>query len=234
MKGIPPEIDALMWQLAEGGGPVAQAEFETRHTRYGPELSRRIRMVAELRQAGKTVHHRPTFCPRPTRVSPAPRWAVGSVVGMAALAVGAVAYVSFSGEKPRPVPLPTVPHIETRPVETPSPVVVSPPKAVPAPDIVRNTEKTPKYLLPRDVQIADTNLTTAIQLVAAGGGLRATLAPGFEDQRVSLDYRGSGLNTIDTLKAMGEQYGFSVLEEEDGAVLVVPVRESTTERRIGP
>ena len=233
MKGIPPEIDALMWQLAEGGGPVAQAEFEARHTRYGPELSRRMRMVAELREAGKVVHHRPNFSPRPATVAPSPRWAVGAVIGMAVLAVGAVAYVSASGEKLKPAPIPAPRPVSVRPAETPPLVVVSPPRRESPSVENKPQEKTPTYLLPRDVQITETNLTAAIQLVAAGGGLKVTVAPGFHDQKVTFDYRGSGLNTVDTLKAMGEQYGFSVLEEGEGAFLVVPAREATAERRIG-
>ncbi len=239
MKGIPPEIDALMWSLAEEGGPVAQAEFEARHARYGPELTRRIRMVAELRQAGKSPVHRPTFTPRPVRVAPAPRWAIASVVGLAVLAFGAVTYVAVSsGEKPKPA---TVQNSPKAPIENPSP----PSEDKPAPTftppfhdpIVNNAPKddskpVPDYLKPRDIKIEQTSLTAAIELVAQGSGLKVTVAPGFEDRQVTLDYRG--LNAIDTLHAMGDQYGFTVLQEEEGHVLVVPARATTEpSRRVG-
>ena len=229
MKGIPLEIDALLWKLAEEGSPVACAEFETRHKRYGTELSRRIKMVEELRAAGKPSVRRPAFTPRPIRSASTPRWAVGGVVALATLAVGAVAYLAASsGERPFQVVShpPVSPGRPKRTEENPS----LPrddrrkPEAPPIPTTTPPSAPIPGYLTPRDVRIADTTLATAIELVARSGGLRATVAPGFEDRRVSLDYRG--LNTIETLKAMGEEYGFSVLDEEEGHVLVVPVREN--------
>ena len=235
MKGVPPEIDALMWRLAEDGGAVAQAEFEARHARYGPELSRRIRMVAELRQAGKTVCHRPTFTPRPVRTAPAPRWAVGSAVGLAILAVGAVAYVAASGGE-RPASIPPTPKIETSPARVPDSVVQKAPEVRPAPVVSPPEDPGPAPVAERDklrdVRIADTSLAAAIELVAAGGGFKATVAPGFPDQKVSLDYRE--LSSLDMLKAMGERYGFSVLEEGEGEVLIVPARPAEIDRRVGP
>lgn len=239
MKGIPPEIDALLWRLAEDGGPTARAEFEARHTRYGPELERRIRMVAELRQAGKTPTRRPAFTPRPVRTVPAPRWAIGGAVGMSVLAVGAVAYVLASGGE-RPEPPKSVSPVPPRTVQAAP--ATAPPSATPEKptEIVQKEEpkdeskpaETPKYLLPREVKITDTSLTRAIQLVAASGGLQVTVAPGFEDRKVTFDY--PGLNTIETLKAMGNEFDFTVLEEQEGHVLVVPAREQPTNRRTGP
>ena len=232
MREIPPEIDTLLWRLAEEDNPIARDEFETRHARYGPELSRRIKMVEELRAAGKSVIHRPAFSPRPIRASPPPRWAVGGATVLAVLAVGTVAYLVASGttrtlsparSAPTPTPTPVVvrtpEHAPQIKVET-----VRPPENLSIPQEVPTPRPEPDYLTPRDVRVADTALTAAIQLVAAGGGLKVTVAPGFEDRRVTLDYRG--LNTLDTLKAMGEEYGFTVLDEEEGHVLVVPVREN--------
>ncbi len=235
MKGIPPEIDDLMWRLAEEGGPVAQAEFEARHARYGPELSRRIRMVAELRQAGKAVAHRPKFTPRPVRAA-TPRWMIGAAVGLSVLAVGAVAYVAASADERTVAPKSTrtpapkvepVPVVKQEPVVKPPPAVVqSPPEQKPTPPKVAEADK------PRDIKIADVSLTDAIRLVAASAGLKVTVAPGFPEQTVSLDY--PGLSAMDILKAMGDQYGFSVLEEEEGAILVIPARPEPDRRRIGP
>ncbi len=238
MKGIPPEIDALLWQLAEEGGSAARAEFETRHARYGPELARRIRMVAELKEAGRLVAHRPAFTPRPPRTVPMPRWAVGGALGLGVLAIGAVAYVvASSGERLAAPPVP--PSVATQPVSQPPRVVYQKDPDEPKPTIKPQEPKdepkptvTPKYLVARDVRIADTSLTSAIELVAAGGGLEVTVAPGFKDKKVSLDYRG--LNTIDTLKAMGEENGFTVLEEQEGHVLVVPARDEASIRPLGP
>jgi hypothetical protein len=94
-------------------------------------------------------------------------------------------------------------------------------------------EKPADYTKPRDVRIEDTDLTTAITLVAQGSGLQVTVAPGFKDRRVSLDYRG--LSAFDILRAMGEQYGFTVFQESEDHVLVVPARsEDTSSRRVGP
>ena len=235
MKEVPPEIDALMWSLAENGGPLAIEEFETRHTRYGPELARRIRMVAELREAGRATSRRPAFTPRTPRVTPASHGAVAAAAGLAILAVGVVAYVVASGGARTPTasvaaPPSPIPISRVTPTPTPPPRR-NEPKSSPAPEAARPPEPTPDYLTPRDVRIEDTALTAAIRLVAAGGGLRVTVAPGFEDRQVTLDYRG--LNTVDTLKAMGDEYGFSVMEEEDGHVLVLPTRDSSATPRIG-
>lgn len=236
MKGIPPEIDALLWQLAEEGGPLAREEFERRHARYGPELARRVLMVTELRQAGKVVAHRPKFTPRPARVTSVPRWASIGAGGLAIVAIGTIAYVvAAPAERPAaiaPVPI-RVPRIETAPAKVPPTVV----KQTPQDPVETPVEEPPSmvasYLRPREVQMADTSLTTAISLVAAGGGLKVTVAPGFEDRKVTFDYRGSGLNTIQVLRTMGEQFGFSVLDEEEGSVLVIPAREALSDRRVG-
>ena len=238
MKGIPPEIDDLLWRLAEDGGPAARAEFETRHARYGPELSRRVRMVAELRQAGRALVHRPSFTPRPKKVAATPRWAVGAAIGTGTLALGAVVYVlASSGERPTMPPPPPVVRTSPAPPPSPAPVALGSeePKrpSTPAPPVeTEPATPTPKYLVPREVRVADTSLVAAIQLVAAGGGLQATIAPGFEDRKVTHDYRG--LNTLDALRAMGQEDGFTVLEEQEGHVLIVPVRDETSVRRVGP
>jgi hypothetical protein len=242
MKGIPPEIDALMWQLAENGNPVAQAEFEARHTRYGPELTRRIRMVGELRQAGKAVTARPTFTPRPARVVPPSRWAVGAAVGLAVVAVAAVTFVATtSGEKPSvSAPKPQVVHQEpTTPSQAQKPnPVTSPPKDLVTSNEDRqpeepNPENASDYLKPRDIHLEDASLTAAITLVAEKSGLEVTLAPGFKDRRVSLDYRGQ--NAIEILREMGEQYGFTIFQESEGHLLAVPARsDETSLRRVGP
>ena len=231
MKGVPPEIDTLLWRLAEDGSPVAREEFETRHARYGPELSRRIKMVEELRAAGKTAARRPAFTPRPLRASPPSVWTIGSAMALTVFAVGAIAYVVASGgERPQKVGIERPPSVPPRVAQIPERPVSNTRKEVPSPEsppIAQNTPPSgpqPDYLTPRDVRIAGTNLATAIQLVAQGGGLRVTVAPGFEDRRVTLDYRG--LNTVETLKAMGEEYGFSVLDEEEGHILVIPVRQN--------
>ena len=226
MREIPPELDSLMWRLAEEGGPTARAEFEARHVRYGPELSRRVAMVAELRQAGRTVSPRPTFTPRPIRQTPF--WTMAAAIGLAVVAVGAVAFVVSSEGPKREKPLvkeelpkqttPVVVPPSQRPLPTPEPMATTPSIRNPKP------ERVAPYNVARDVRISDTSLTAAIDLVAAGGGLKVTVAPGFEERRVSLDYRG--LDTVATLRAMGEEYGFSVIEEEEGNVLVVPVRQT--------
>lgn len=243
MKGIPPEVDALMWQLAETGNPVAQAEFESRHARYGPELTRRIRMVGELRQAGKTVVHRPTFTPRPAKVAPASRWAVGAAAGLAVIAFAAVVFVTTTSREKAIAP---APNPVAYPSPTPPPLRSTVP---PAPDekvpdkpslndgevspVDPSPEKPKDYSKPRDIRIEDTQLTAAITLVAQGSGLEVTLAPGFKDRRVSLDYRG--LSAIEILTAMGEQYGFTVFQESEGHLLAVPARaEEDSSRRIGP
>ena len=232
MKGVPPEIDALMWSLAEEGGPVAQAEFEARHARYGPELTRRIRMVAELREAGKKPTHRPTFTPRPARVVPTPRWIVGAAVGLSILAVGAFAYVAASADER--VPAPVLPHIVVDPPRLPAPKVVRDPVVVPTPQPPNPTEPPPvaEHDKPRDIKFEDKSLVDAISLLAASAKLKATIAPGFPDKNVTLDYGSIGV--MDALKAMGEEYGFSVLEEEEGAILVIPARPPEVDRRIGP
>ena len=235
MKGIPPEIDDLLWRLAEEGGPSARAEFESRHARYGPELARRVHMVAELRQAGRMVAHRPAFRPRPVRKAAAPRWAVGSALALGTFAVGTVAYVmASSGE--RPVALIPPRPVKTQPVEPPVVVYQEAPKTIVPKERPKIEEPkpngTPKYLVKLDTHITDAPLASAISLVAAKGGLEVTVAPGFEDERVSFDYHD--LDTIDTLKAMGEEHGFSVLEEQEGHVLVVPAREPSSDRRVGP
>lgn len=245
-RPIPPEIDALMWQLAESDNPVAREEFERRHLVYGPELARRIRMVAELREAGKSGTPRPRFVPRTPKTAPASKWLVAATAGIAAIAVIAIAAVVLEGpsaaprvtEHPRKIS-PTVDRSNPAPTPNPgsSPVVPpvdqGPTPEQPDPNSSPPEVKTPDYRKPRDVRLADVPLPDAITLVAANTGLKVEVAPGFETTHVTIDYHD--LSPIDTLKAMGEKYGFTVFEQEEGHVLVLPVRANEApDRRLGP
>ena len=48
---IAPDVDKLMWTLAESGQPLAVEDFQGRFPELKVELSRRVQLMQDLRNA---------------------------------------------------------------------------------------------------------------------------------------------------------------------------------------
>ncbi|CAN5374245.1 hypothetical protein BH11ARM2_BH11ARM2_20150 [soil metagenome] len=69
------------------------------------------------------------------------------------------------------------------------------------------------------------NLTTALKAIAGGGGLAIVIGPGLPDPKIDVKY--DGLNTIQILQKMGEDYAFTPFDQGNGAVIIVPARDES-------
>jgi hypothetical protein len=225
---IPPEIDRLMWAVAEANDPKALDDFEARYPMYRYELGKRLSMLRGLRGARPTEAVR-VFEPRYATSSPLrPRW----VYAVGALCLASLAVASYFGtalmlpRNPKPIAAPLVridpPRVDGGVEYVPAPENPTP-QVVPVRPRIDPVPQTPAYLKPQNLQLDEAPLQTALQLLAAQSGLRIEFAPGMANPKISIDYRGQ--SAIEILKDMGEQFGFTAFDQGDRSVLVVPAVE---------
>jgi hypothetical protein len=81
---------------------------------------------------------------------------------------------------------------------------------------------------PIDLQVNGAPLQGAIQLAAANVGMRVVFAPGMMNPQISTDYRG--MSARDILGDLGREYGFTVFDQGDGSLLVIPAVEGPAMR----
>lgn len=97
---IPPDVDELMWAIAEQDDPNAVYQFEMRYPKYAEEMLRRLKAIDALKISGKVVDRTsvtpqvPAFrnieVAKPSYVVPA------VVAGLTTVAIAAVIVVSNS------------------------------------------------------------------------------------------------------------------------------------------
>jgi len=226
---IPPDVERLMWLVAESHDPSAVADFESRFPELKQELARRRRMVSELKGAKGASASIPVFQPRSTG-SQAPRTKQILIGGAFALAALAAASYSVTKWMLTPVPKPPV----VTPVRTDSPMNVVPPVVYkqpqkqdnPAPvnqQPVQHPETTPTQSnveQPKTVKMSNTSLVAALKMIGAESGYSVEVAPGFHDQKVTLDYENETASAI--FKDLGMRYQFTAFDQGDGTIIIVP------------
>ena len=247
MKHLPPEIESLIWAIAESGEPRAVLESEQRYPQYTIQLHERIKMVRALKQGGqsKIPNRPPEFRPRPATRSevPKPLWISAAVLGLAAIGFGAFT-ITASLSKPA-VPVVTKPNLD--PPKLPSADVVvrgdsdlgdrgmrsnnptSPNSVDPrTPPPVQQAEEppSPAYLVKKNLRVKRAGLHAALMLIGEAGGLTIEIAPGLPNPDVVLDYQQK--TPIEMLKALGEDYAFSAFDEGENKILIIPARDSST------
>ncbi len=225
---IPQDVERLMWIVAESNDPGAVTDFESRFPEFVGELSKRRRMVSDLKGAKihQTLETRiPAFSLRGEQRSPAPKgmWVVGGLA-FAALVMATYSAVKMSNYQP-PV-LPKVEPVRTEPIENPPTTIYTPTppprSAQPAPPI-QNPDPDPGSLSNEEqvktLKLSDTSLIFALKMIGDMAGYRVDIAPGFEDQQVSVDYQAT---TSEMLKDLGMRYGFTAFDQGDGTIIIVP------------
>ncbi|MFQ3587476.1 MAG: hypothetical protein SNJ74_01345 [Fimbriimonadaceae bacterium] len=232
MKRIPPEIDSLMWAIAENPGDDAIEEFGRRFPDYRQELAKRLSMVRALKGARAGV---PSMAPtrwqpdRPARRAPG-RFRLGWVLASAALAAVAFAsYAGFSALATRQTEIPPVPSVPTAPPAMPDRIVYreAPRPIDPAPPIAPPPSRPrPPWDQPISLQMEGVPLEVALQAIAQKGGLRLEIAPGLSEVLIVLDYRET--RPMDILRDMGPKFGFTALPQGRNEVLIVPVVSDPT------
>lgn len=239
MRRIAPEVERLMWLVAENRDPRAIADFEARFPELKPELAKHMAMVSGLKTAGKKAppHSIPRFVPKYATVQRRP---TGLYVALA-FVLGAMAFGSYAGytvwTKPKPAP-PVSIHVEpppeetsTHPVNSTNPDKVQPKEPeqqepepehnAPPPEEAPSEYQDPLMkLVTFDVESAP--LKAAILMVCKSAGVTAEIPIDLPNEAASLQCRD--MPAIDVLQELGESHGFSVFPQETGKILIVPGR----------
>lgn len=234
MTRIPPEIDQLMWTVAEGDSQSARDEFVRRYPIYRDELLRRHATITGLRTGNPTTKipqkSIPRFTPRelpPPERSPR-QIAVVSGLVLAALAVGSYTLTTFLSPPPKAPTLPTRPPEETVAVTQPpvnrAPITPTPPSTH-GNGIAPGTAEEPKYVRPTSLAIKSASMQTVLRMLGAQCGLRIIMAPGLPDTTVSVRYEN--MTPMAILQDMGAQYRFTPFDQGDGSVVIYPVASAS-------
>lgn len=239
MKGIPPEIDQLIWKLAEEGNQNAQDEFIRRYPTYRQELLHRRETLSGLKTSRPKTAATPTrpiprFTPKEV---PPPRASRGTVATVSVLALAALALASYTVttmlapppahtvEEPptsmpsSSLPLPKATHSEATPPSHPA-ERSTPPDNLPS-DAVPPVDDTPKWAKPQNLVIKRAGLVSVLQLLGASSGLKVIVAPGMPNPTIAVEYHDT--TPIEMLRDLGRRYSFTPFDQGDGSVVVYPV-----------
>ncbi len=242
MKRIAPDIDRLMWTLAEARDLPAIAEFEGRFPDLRLELAKRVALVGGLRGARfEQGPPAPRFQPS---ARPQPLWGrpLALAAGLAALAVlasgafvGTRALLASRGGEPGPgASNPAVLEPSSPTHSNPPDSIVVPPPEPSGPLASAADPEPPAFLKPISVRIEDAPLLAVVQAIASQSGLSLEVAPGMPNFNVTASY--SGIAGVRMLQDLGRKYGFSVLGQGGNNVLLIPVvdESATGEPLAGP
>ena len=231
---LPPELDELMWQIAEQGDAKAFDEFQDRYPEYMPEMLKRSSMVRGLKgsRPAHALRKRDRFMPsRQVKQNPVPNWA------LALVAAGLIAGGSFAtygiirfndSQKAVNQPVAQTNQDTQQPLtnfqQNPPPVK----NQNPTPP-VNEQNAPPEIVLPFDTLVTVINsritLEEALFSIASQAGVKLEVAPGFPELDISIDYREAP--AMEVLRDMGRNFGFSVFKQTETVALLVPARDET-------
>ena len=230
---IPADLDRLMSGIAESDSIAARMEFGERHPDLLPELDRRIEAARLAREEGKAVAlpHPGLEIRRESRPLPTWGWILGgTVVG------GLIAAAAWLRVPPAPeaVLSPPSPRRASAPISAPSstapsdipPTATSPSVTVPEPTGLQEGPAgtpAPSSEKPQGIRLARTSLHAALGLIAEAGSLRIRIDPAVPDPEVEASFENQTPRAM--LDTLGKVYGFGVLEEGPGSLLITPLPE---------
>jgi hypothetical protein len=230
VKRVAPDLERLMWLIAEESDTAAMTEFGERFPELRGELAKRMSMVHALRVAGKTAAAPRESIPRFAPPKPSSGFRSDRVLWMAgAFAAVAVALGSYSltsrllGSPSLPDAPPAVERTVVHPPEG-NPRVAVPdssaqelgPPAMPGPPeaIVRASER------PRTIRMDGVPLLVALEAIASEAGMSLEIAPGMPNPEISVSYEGIGV--VEILQDLGRRHGFTPFDQGTGSILVIP------------
>ncbi len=232
MNRIPPEIETLLWSVAESGDDQAINEFGDRYPEQRGELLKRLGMVRQLK--GARPHEGPFGPPRfevPRSSKPTFAWPKWTWVPATAL-LGVMAYASYTFtlsvinpvQVPDPIPsgVTRLPIVRSNNNQNNPVIPQNLPRDDDEPRIIEdkpegNTPPVSKIVTLRFERIS---LHTALDALGKQSGIRMEIAPNLEDPDISVNY--SGYSAMQVLEEMGMKFGFSVFPQGDNAVLIIP------------
>ena len=231
---LPPDIDRMLWEIAESQDSNAYDDFEKRFPQLVGELGKRIQLVRELRDARGDASHRPL--PRfdrrdPARFGPQPK-AILALCAATVACIGLGAYVVTSRLAnlpkiiaPSPVPLGPPGYVGNQGSSGPNVNVPTPRKTPVTPQTPTQPTNTPAQLAPylepqKLVQVDRAKLQVAILLVAASGKLDVEFAPNMPNPDIRMEYRN--MSPLDIIKDLGPRFGFTAFREGGNKILLIP------------
>ncbi|MEZ5162584.1 MAG: hypothetical protein R2688_02320 [Fimbriimonadaceae bacterium] len=197
---IPPEIDSLMWQLAESEDVAALDQFGQKYPDYKVEMTRRLKMVRGLKGAKpeKAAKTRDKFMPSPrVRAYGSPRWvmpvvAIGLLASVVFATVGTMRFMDSVNKKQvaetnEPVQMPGDQLGQADPNLGPGNSTPSNPEnnsvEPPEPQVPPTPFDTHVTVVASRIRLAD-----ALQDIAAQAGVSLEWAPGMPDIEIAVDY----------------------------------------------
>ena len=238
---IAPDVERLMWMVAESADQNAVEDFESRFPQLRYELAKRIEMVRNLKASGRSIRREgaiPQFR-KPAASLPSPfgarmRWSI------AALALSALAFGSFFATRaliPPKAPPPVIDNPSFDPTNVSDPV--NPDVQTPEePDTIENSTTTePMGLKPPDdqpipdaawqrpqtVKFQRIGLASALQAIGLQCGLKLDIPDDMPNDEIVVDYRG--MTGLEILADMGPRFGFTAFDQGGGQVIIVPTRD---------
>ena len=248
---IPPDIDEIMWTIAEQDDPNAVHQFVHRYPKYADELYHRLKSIDALKASGKAIPAANVPIFRNLEV-PKPNYTMPIVISSVALVVlSGVAYFAGRGNSESGsgnVNPAVVTNPMTNPVTNPAAgtqepgVVFSPPTGqnsssvsgnqlpynqqaplVQQPNVAPEVPKTPL----KSLHLESAKLYAAIMLVAESGGFTVNIAPGLPNPEVKLDY--DNMTAFQMLQELGKTYAFTPLMDGERQILILPVRDEPSQ-----
>ena len=240
MRKVAPEIDELMWSLAEARDPQALDEFGQRHPDMILELGKRLSLTAGLRGAAESGRPSsiPRFTPRPMAQ---PIWARPLALAAAATVLSALAIGSFMITRDLPAPEPTpVVSVGSGPIEKPRNPVVEPDLLRPNHDGPSTSnpapppQEPPFYMQPHTVEVTAANLPQVLDRIGQECGLEITMPDVPADLAdIQIEARYYNRSGMDMLNDLGSKYGFTAFSQGGNKVLIVPAREGQIDASTG-
>ena len=238
MKGLPPEIDELMWTIAESDDLEAIDEFGDRYPEFRGEMGKRLQMVRGLRgsrpQSARAKSTPKRFVPSKHEVvyrEPS-RWMMPAAAAFVLVSVVFATYAVTTYAQRKNEPTTTVVQ---QPTGTPDPVQIQPdtgehnepavttqnppPQNPPAPDQPKPFDR------PVTLTADRISLANALNLIARQIGVTLTSAPGMPDVEISADYRNVAASQV--LADLGRNFGFTPMIQSEREALLIPAVDPT-------
>ena len=238
----PPDLDRLAWSVAEEGDPRTRAAFAARHPEWADELERRVVVVAERRDAGRStgfavaapLTSRRERRPLPLSAALMGGLAVGGTVLALALLLSPLRRTepalselpipnrtSVAGTSPERLRVTAAATAEDSPsAENASPSSGPIPPTSPTPNPLPAQDGSEA---PTTIRFRRTSLHAALGLIGEAGGLRLRIDPAIPDPEVEEDL--VDLTPREMIATLGGRYGFRVVPEGPRSLFLVPLAE---------
>jgi hypothetical protein len=238
MSKIPADLNLTMWQIADRGDRMAAADFCTKFPQLAYEMQTRMSLVAGTKGMRRNIAPAfvPTFTPRYLS-KPKPKWlrAAPAALALAALA-GASLYVAQNLGTPLPdpslfkgaTPLPAPKEVETEVKAFPAPLPAKPDNDGDAPVPYRWSIRRPNSSAneappPVTIRFTEAHLQNVIHKVGDRFKVNIEIRGDFPNPLVTEDITGP--DAMSFLIQLGNEYGFSALDEGNGDIWLIPTKQ---------